>query len=333
MVPASMLCPWADLKHETAGCKGHVNIGAQEMCNVPKRLLVTGASGFLGWNVCLHARAAWRVFGVFHKHDIAMDGVAFLRCDVTDHASARDLLRSVKPDAILHLAAASAPNFCQLQPEATKKINVDAAAHLAGLAAEAGIPFVFTSTDLVFDGKAAPYTEDSPVAPVSVYGRQKAMAEAVIRVRHPNAVICRMSLTFGRASPASESFLQPMLRELKAGREVMLFTDELRTPLSARDAARGLLLALENCEGGVVHLGGGERASRFDLGVMVTSILGRWRKNLRSCRRLDIPMAAPRPRDVSLDSSKASAMGFDPGHLQAELEEVLAQQAVRGALQ
>jgi dTDP-4-dehydrorhamnose reductase len=293
------------------------------MERAPKRLLITGASGFLGWNVCLRGRAAWQVFGVFHDHGVAMDGVTILRGDLTNYAEATDLFLRAKPDAVFHLAAASGPNFCQMHPEATRKINVDAAVHLAGMASESGIPFVFTSTDLVFDGEAAPYTEEDPVAPVSVYGEQKARAEAAILGRHPDAVICRMPLMFGKASPASECFLQPMVRALEGGREVRLFTDEYRTPLSARDAARGLFLALEKSGGGVIHLGGRERISRFDFGEVVSRVLGRGRESLTGCRRLDIPMAAARPRDVSLDSSKAFAMGFDPGQLREELKHVL----------
>lgn len=253
-----------------------------------------------------------------------MDEVTMLRVDLTNQEETTSLFRTVKPDAVFHLAAASGPNFCQLHPETTGRINVDAAVQLAGLAADSGIPFVFTSTDLVFDGEAAPYRENDPVSPVSVYGEQKVRAEAAILVRHPGAVVCRMPLMFGKASPVSESFLQSMVRSLEAGREVLLFTDELRTPLSARDAVQGLFLALGKTRGEVLHLGGRERISRLDFGMLVARVLGQQPEKLRGCRRLDIPMAAPRPRDVSLDSSKAFDLGFQPGQIESELGHILA---------
>ncbi len=294
------------------------------MKGVSQRLLITGASGFLGWNACLHARGEWQVFGLVHDHGVAMDDVTMLRGDLTDQDEATSLFRAAKPNAVFHLAAASAPNFCQMHPEITGRINVDAAAHLAGLAADTGIPFVFTSTDLVFDGETAPYRENDPVSPLSIYGEQKVRAEAEILERHPSAVICRMPLMFGEASPASGSFLQSMVRRLQAGDEVQLFTDEFRTPLSVRDAVRGLFLALEKARGEVLHLGGKERISRFDFGMLVVRVLGKWQEKLRECRLLDMPMAAPRPRDVSLDSSKAFALGFQPGAIESELEHILA---------
>lgn len=301
------------------------------MKGAARRLLITGASGFLGWNVCLHAKGEWQVFGVVHDHGVAMDGVTMLSGDLTNQDETTSLFRTVEPNAVFHLAAASGPNFCQLHPETSRRINVDAAVHLAGLAAEKDIPLVFTSTDLVFDGEAAPYRENDPVSPVSVYGEQKVRAEAEVLVRHPGAVICRMPLMFGEASPASESFLQPVARSLEGDREVRLFTDEFRTPLSARNAVQGLFLALGKTRGEVIHLGGRERLSRLGFGMLVAQALGRGQDRLRGCLRLDMPMAAPRPRDVSLDSSKAFALGFEPGKIESELEHVLARQRSHAA--
>lgn len=212
--------------------------------------------------------------------------------------------------AVIHTAAQSKPNVCQNYPEESYRINVTATVNLAGLCADADIPFLFTSTDLVFDGTNPPYREDDPVSPLSYYGEQKAIAEQKILSRHSQATICRMPLMFG-ASPTADSFIQPFIKALKAEQELKLFVDEFRTPISASTAADGLFLALNKAQG-LLHLGGKERLSRYEFGRLMVKVLNLPEDRLKTCRQQDIVMAAPRPVDVSLDSSKAFALGYQP---------------------
>jgi dTDP-4-dehydrorhamnose reductase len=92
---------------------------------------------------------------------------------------------------------------------------------------------------------------------------------------------------------------------------LLLFTDEHRTPVCGRTAAKGLLLALEGVHG-IIHLGGRERVSRYEFGVMLARTFGLDESLLRRARQGDIPMLAARPPDVSLDSSRAYGLGYDP---------------------
>lgn len=286
--------------------------------NKPK-LLITGASGFLGWTVCRSASGSWRVYGLANTHPEALPaGIDAVRADLTSPTDRRRLLETIRPDAVIHLAAASKPNFCQKFPEQSRHINVDAAVTLAELCASMRIPFVFSSTDQVFDGTAAPYSESSPPSPINVYGEQKLEAERLILAGNPNAVVCRMPLMYGDASPAAESFLQPLLASLKAGTSVSLFVDEYRTVVGAPSAARGLLLAVGH-RGGLLHLGGRQRLSRVEFGLHLAAAVGADPSRIHSCRQRDVPMPAPRPADVSLDSSKAFALGYDPLPVDREL--------------
>jgi dTDP-4-dehydrorhamnose reductase len=98
-----------------------------------------------------------------------------------------------------------------------------------------------------------------------------------------------------------------------------LFIDEFRTPVSGEAAAEGMLIALERLPG-MIHLGGPERISRYGFGRLLAEVLHVPGAKLNPCRQKDIPMSAPRPPDVSLDSSKANYMGFRPYSLRRELE-------------
>ena len=293
------------------------NLGIGDM----KKLLVTGANGFLGWNICRLAKNTWHLFGTVYSNQVEIPKVNTIKIDLTKHSELKRLFADVCPDAVIHTAAASDPNYCQVNPDVSYGINVGASVNIALLCSDYMIPYVFTSTDLVFDGMKAPYRESDPVCPVSVYGEQKVRAEERILRVYPKSAVCRMSLMFGIPGPVAESFIQPMLLAMKEGRELSLFVNEFRTPLSAEAAVAGLFLAL-NKVCGTIHLGGKERISRYDFGKLMQRIFKFDNAKIKPCKQDDIHMEAPRPKDVSLDSSKAATLGFRPLPLVEELQNI-----------
>ncbi|MFB2923121.1 SDR family oxidoreductase [Aerosakkonema funiforme] len=284
-----------------------------------KKLLVTGCSGFLGWNLCHLAKQQWQVYGTYLSKSVDIPDINIVKADLRDFQELKRLFEEIQPDAVIHTAAQSNPNFCQNHPDESYQINVTASLNIAGLCADYFISCAFTSTDLVFNGLNPPYRETDSVSPVNIYGEQKVMAERGMLERYPKTAICRMPLMFGIAPPGATSFIQPFIKILKEGKELSLFTDEFRTPVSGITAASGLLLALEQVEG-IIHLGGKERISRYEFGRLMAEVLQLPQENLKGCLQKDVPMAAPRPADVSLDSLKAFALGYQPLSLREELE-------------
>jgi dTDP-4-dehydrorhamnose reductase len=241
---------------------------------------------------------------------------------VTDPRALRQLYLDVAPSGVLHCAAAAQPDFCQAHAAESRLINVDAPLAIADLCSATRIPYVFVSTDLVFDGTRAPYREEDPVSPISVYAEQKVAAERAVHARYPEATIVRLPPMLGDPGPAATSFIHPWIAALRAGRALSLFADEFRTPVGVRTAAEGLLMAL-GVRGGILHLGGRERVSRYALGVMLADMLGADAALITPGRQYDRTVGAPRPPDVSLDSSRAYSLGYDPPALREELRGVL----------
>lgn len=282
------------------------------------KLLITGCSGFLGWNLSQIAKEQWQVYGTYFSNFVEIPGVKLSKVDLRNIAEIKQLFQEISPDAVIHTAARSSPNFCQTHPEEAYQINVVASLNIAAICADYDLPCVFTSTDLVFNGLNPPYKETDPVSPLSYYGEQKALAEVGMLERYPKTAVCRMPLMFGIASPASNSFIQPFIKSMREGKELNLFIDEFRTPASATTAAKGLLLALEKGEG-ILHLGGKERISRYDFGCSMAEILELPKDQLKPCLQEEVQMAAPRPKDLDLDSSKAFELGYQPLFLREEL--------------
>ncbi len=285
-----------------------------------KKLLVTGVSGFLGWNLSKLARQDWQIYGTYFSHALEMTGINLCKIDLTDFLAVKKLFLEIKPDAVIHLAAQSQPNFCQKNPELSYQVNVTSTVNLAKLSAEFQIPFLFTSTDLVFDGTKPPYQESDRVSPINLYGEHKAQAEQEILKVYLESIICRMPLMFGIPSPCSQSFIQPFIQILKAGQPLSLFEDEMRSPVSGKTASEGILLALEKCRGEIIHLGGKESISRYQFGLLMAEKLGLPTDKITACLQADVPMAAPRPKNVSLNSTKAYGLGYNPPSLREEFD-------------
>jgi dTDP-4-dehydrorhamnose reductase len=279
-----------------------------------KELIVTGASGFLGWNICNAAKDDWKVVGISGTHEMHDAPFPVLRFDLCNFAAIERLFKKIRPVSVVHAAAAADPNYCQLHPDRTRRINVEASEHIARLSAQCGSACIFVSTDLVFNGKNAPYSETSPISPVSIYGQQKVEAEKRMTEANEDVLICRMPLMFGDAPSHCRNHLGSLIDNILKGSEVPLFTDEFRSMVSGYDAAKGILRFM-GTRRGVINLGGKKAVSRYDFGMAVASALGVGSPCLKPCLQKDVAMPAPRPANVSFDSSEAFSHGYGPDSL------------------
>lgn len=281
----------------------------------PGRVWVTGAGGLIG-NACVEvARAA----GYPGRARPLMRA----EIDLADFRAVERLFARERPTGVIHCAARSRSPACQADPAAARLQNVEVTCRLAELAAE--VPMVFLSTDLVFDGRRdganGGYREDDAVNPLSVYAETKVEAEARV-VRNPRHAIVRTSLNFGRSPSGPGAFNEELAAAWRAGRTVDLFMDEFRCPIVAVETARRLWALLDSGQGGVFHLAGSERLSRYDIGRLVADDLRRSEPDLATPMRavsLAAYTGAPRAPDTTLDCSKLATLlgepmpAFNPG--------------------
>ena len=269
------------------------------------RIVVTGASGQLGAYVLDRLQTSeHEVVGWSRTRPEQRGRFPIEPVDLASPETVIAALKRADPDAILHLAAISRVDAALADPAMAMTINAEATGVLADWAAQAGRRLVAASTDLVFDGSRAWSREDDPAEPILTYGQTKRAGELRV-LRHDRHVVARLGLLFGPSRCGRPTFLDGIFDALRQGERRSLFLDEFRTPLDYATAAEVLVLLLEAPNvSGIVHVGGAERVSRFEMlsrlarhaGLPIDLIVGN--------RQQDATFPEPRPVDVSLDTSR-----------------------------
>lgn len=263
-----------------------------------RRLLVTGGSGTLGGPLCARAEAAgWDVTATYLTRPDRVRAGRPVRLDLRDRAALAALVRDVSPHAIIHTAVTerSGPGYAEAIRLAGR--------HVAEVAAESGTRMVALSTDLVFDGTEARYTEDSTPRPLkgSDYGRAKLDAERATLVICPAALVVRTSLIYDFHPENAQ--VGWMLRALARGETLRLYTDQLRCPIWAVNLADTLLELAEMGVAGLLHVAGPACISRYELGVTLLAALGH--DPAAYVVAASAPDTAPKKLDLSVDRARA----------------------------
>jgi dTDP-4-dehydrorhamnose reductase len=278
-----------------------------------KRIFLTGGSGFLGWHVLQRLAGKYDLWCASHASPLPdMREIKAVPVDFENPASLKGMIMPIAPDVVIHLAALSKTGVCEENPDLARRINTDVTGEILGEIDPFKTRMIHISTDLVFDGSKGFYKESDKPNPMMVYAKTKLEAEKLVQSRGGNYAILRLALMYGSGSPGHDSFLSWLEKGIALG-SVVLFTDEYRTPLYARDAGSAIASLIESDFTGIMHLGGSQRCSRQEFGVEFARQKGYPVDVIIGKKLKDAPMKMYRPPDVSLDSSLAkNVLDIDP---------------------
>lgn len=264
-------------------------------------ILITGASGVLGWQISRHFREiGWKTWGTYLRNRPDLAEIRFEPLDLQDQNQIAGLLEQ-RFQAVVHCAAWTSPDDCERDKQGARLVNTEATRVLLDHCPEETF-FVYVSTDLVFDGEHGRYREEDQPNPVNFYGLSKLEAEQFAEER-PNAAVLRIAKLYSNGSPYHPCFNTWMKEKFEAGEPVRLFTDQFRTPVLVHDVARAIESVLRTRRSGLYHLGGPERLSRYEFGSFYARVFGYAEALIQPIRMRDVGLVA-RGLDCSLDSSK-----------------------------
>jgi len=269
------------------------------------KILITGASGLLGAKVA--ELALGRGFDVYSGYltQVPIFGKP-VRVDVSDRASVYNTIVGLKPDSVIHCAALTDVDRCEVEKELAIKVNAEGAGFVAEATRETKAHMIFISTDYVFDGSKGLYREGDEPNPVNFYGYSKLLGEKAVEKAAEELLIARTSAIYG-AKPASGkvNFALWLVDRLRSRQEAKVVVDQYVSPTLNTNLAEILLEACERRLSGLYHLAGAERFSRFGFAVKLAETFELNRNLIKEAKMSDMNWIAKRPIDSSLDVSKA----------------------------
>ncbi len=277
-------------------------------------ILVVGAAGQVGTQL-IEQLGADRAVGAgrLSSPPTHLTGVPWLQLDlerlaIDDAVAPRALSAIPGLGAVICVAALTDVDRCEREPALAMAVNADGSAALAA-ATPPSIPFVYFSTEYVFDGgvtgttSRGPYTEDSPTHAISAYGRSKLRGEELVRAIRPDALIVRTTVVYG-VDPARKNFLYFLHRQLSAGQTVRVVTDQVSTPTVNIDLATATLALLAQQRTGTFHVCGPELLTRFEFAVRAARLLGLDDRLIQPITTASLQQCAPRPLHAGLLTDK-----------------------------
>jgi len=290
------------------------------------KILITGSNGLLGQKLVslLYLQVGITLIATARgaNRDEIYEDYIYESMDITSEANVLAVFRKHKPDAVIHTAAMTHVDQCELNKEACVDQNITAVNHIIKACKEVGAFLLHVSTDFIFDGTRGPLTEEEVPNPVNYYGWTKWEAEKAVENSGLKWAIARTVLVFGVVQDMSRSNIVLWVKNnLEQKKEINVVDDQWRTPTLAEDLAMGCWLIVKNQATGIFNISGEEMLSPYELAHKVADV---WKLDKGLIKQADsstFTQPAMRPPKTGFIIEKAKKqLGYKPHTLEEGLE-------------
>ena len=272
---------------------------------VKLKFLVTGSAGLVGQQVVKDLSKSNQVFSCYNESKPEYgDSV---KMDLKNYEMVSSVLTEIKPDVVIHLGAMTGVDICEKEKTSASEINTKATEIIAKECSKLNSFLVYVSTDYVFDGNFGMYKEDDVANPLGFYGKSKLEGEKAVQNFSTNWCIARTSTPFG-LHPTKKSFPMWVIENLQKQKQIDVLTDQFTSPTYIPNLSRMLIEISERRITGIIHAAGASKISRYQMASMVSDKLNLDGTLLKQISMNKMKWVAQRPKDSSLDVSRASSI-------------------------
>jgi dTDP-4-dehydrorhamnose reductase len=282
------------------------------------KVLVTGANGLLGQELInLLLEKDFEVIatskGSSRLRIKAIRNLSYKDLDIIDGLASNKILAECKPDVIIHAAAMTQVDQCELNKIDCYNINVTATRFLIEAAKEINAKFIYISTDFIFDGLSGPYKEDDEPKPLNYYGSTKLSAETEVMESGLEWTIVRTVLVIGNAEATRSNIISWVKEKLERGEKIKVVDDQFRTPTYTEDLAKGIILVVEKNARGIFHISGKDLLTPYQIAIKTAEHFRLDSSLIEKADATSFSQPALRPPRTGFHIDKArKELGYEP---------------------
>ncbi len=282
------------------------------------KILITGANGLLGQHLIqLLLQKKYTVVATGRGDSrLAFENplYSYYDMDVADGNAVFATMNHEKPHVVVHAAAMTQVDECELAPEICERINVQGTSQVLVDAEAVSSHFIYISTDFVFDGEKGNYTEEDDLMPVSHYGFSKMQAESIVQTSEIPWCIVRTCLVYGNVLKGTRSNIVNWVKgSLEQNKAIKVVNDQVRTPTYVKDLANGILLAIEKKATGIYHIAGKDVLTPYQMAVQTAELFQLDTTKIEKVDASTFSQPGRRPPKTNFIIEKArKELGYEP---------------------
>ena len=282
------------------------------------KVLVTGANGLLGQElVALLLQRDHEVIatskGASRLQPSITGSLTYRDLDITDGMAVQKVIAEFMPNVIIHAAAMTQVDDCELNKIDCYNINVTATRFLIEAAKEVNAKLVYVSTDFIFDGSAGPYKEEDEPKPLNYYGSTKLSAETEVVESGLQWAIARTVLVIGNAIGTRSNIISWVKDKLGKGEKIRVVNDQFRTPTFTEDLAKGIVLIIEKNATGIYHISGKDLLTPYEIALKTAAHFQLDNSLIEKADVTSFSQPAVRPPRTGFHIDKARKdLGYEP---------------------
>ena len=282
------------------------------------RILITGSNGLLGQKIVkILSKRGTEFLATSNGNNRNQDfpSELYREMDITNRQQISEVFNDYKPTHIIHTAALTNVDYCELNPEECQEVNVNATQKLWEESQKINAHFQLLSTDFIFDGLTGNYKETDEPSAVSIYGQSKVDAEKIlINSENKNWSIARTVIVYGTANNLSRTnIVLWSIEALTKGDPMKIIDDQFRMPTWADDLAWGCIEICRRNKTGIFHLCGPELMAVNEIVFRIAKHLGKSTENVEIISSSTLNQPAKRPPKTGFDLTKSrTELGYNP---------------------
>lgn len=264
-----------------------------------RKILIIGASGLVGGYLLDYFGA--RAVGTGNAN--AASRTSLIACDITDAAQTHAVVAQSGADVVVHTAAYTHVDGCEQNPDLSRTVNVEGTRNVATACRDAGVRYIFVSTDYVFDGDSGPHRIGERFSPLNVYGHHKAEAEEIVVATVQDHAIVRSCNLYGW-QPGGKNFVMAVYQLGLEGKPMRVPVDQFGSPTLAEDMANAIDVLASSQQTGAFHFAGTDWVDRLEWAQRSAEAFNLDPGFVSGVLTSELAQPAPRPLKAGLDSSE-----------------------------